>query len=422
MNYKQFLNQEAQRLNFEVLKKAIEKARKKTALLYAHDDPDGIASGIILKQVLEKNNFKVFLEIPTTMELEKWRFQEDVKKYNPEIVFVCDKATMGYYDEYYKIHPQIFIIDHHPLLGEPLKNINVINPVLDGYKRCSASFVCFLIADFLGFRDEGIEIAALIGLKGDWAIEPATEEISDYVRPFYDEVKEKFAWLLKKIKSRPTMFEVRQRQKTTLLNQITEIIFALGGGGFQYFYNDRAPELKDVVNGEFAFYQLEEFLKAPLRVQSEEEFLNSLKEKQKAKKIFDFYLSDWEHTTLLMKSSVFVKSVKDTDIFLFVASNVKLMPMVGSVVLYNMRGKSKDTLFIMVSEMGEKGVHFSFRGKLGNIHCGDFAHALAMRLAKKFNSPEITGGGHPFAAEARTRMWYPFDEVMIEFFKKLEEV
>jgi len=45
MNYKQFLNQEAQRLNFEVLKKAIEKAQKKTALLYTHDDPDGIASG-----------------------------------------------------------------------------------------------------------------------------------------------------------------------------------------------------------------------------------------------------------------------------------------------------------------------------------------------------------------------------------------
>ncbi|MFH1957420.1 MAG: DHH family phosphoesterase [bacterium] len=416
MTYKEFLKKESAGLAMTEVLDRINAASSGTALVYTHDDPDGLTAGIILKRFLESRNIRVVMKIPTVMELEKERLARDVAGLKPDIVFVVDKATMGYYDEYAQIHSNIIVIDHHPLLGQELKKILVVNPVLGGYKRCSASFVAHMLAASAGFSGAALDIASLIGLKGDWAVEPATEDISDYVRPFYDEVKEKYRWLFRHISSRPTMFEVKQREKTTLLNQIAEIVFALGGGGFQYFYNGRDGELKDITTGEFAFKNLEGWLSKYKEVSTEEDFIKALPEAAKASKIFGYYLSDWNCTMELMKNSIFAATAKDTDIYLFMGSNVKLMPMAGSVALYRLPAASSDTLFIMVSEMGESGVHFSFRSRNGKIHCGNFAHDLALSMQKKFQSDKITGGGHPFAAECRTRQRLPFHAVMTEFF------
>jgi len=417
MTYKEFLEKESDRLGMKEVLDRINAVSSGTALVYTHDDPDGLTAGIILKRLLESKGIKVIMKIPTVMELEKERLVTDVDELKPDIVFVADKATMGYYDEYARIHSNIIVIDHHPLLGQELKKILVVNPVLGGYKRCSASFVTHMLAAAAGFTGDALDVAALIGLKGDWAVEPATEDVSDYVKPFYDEVKDKYQWLLRHISSRPTMFEVKQREKTTLLNQIAEIVFALGGGGFQYFYNERDTELKDVTTGEFAFKNLEGWLGEYKEVSTEENFIKALPEAPKASKIFGYYLSDWNYTTELMKKSIFAATSKDTDIYLFMGADVKLMPMAGSVALYQLPSESSDTLFIMVSEMGENGVHFSFRSRNGKIHCGNFAHDLALSMQKKFQSEKITGGGHPFAAECRTRQRLSFSDVMLEFFQ-----
>lgn len=422
MTYKEFLKKEFESLGMKRVLDNIDGATGKTALVYTHDDPDGLTAGIILKLFLESKKIKVYMKIPTTMELEKERLIKDVNALNPEIVFVVDKATMGYYDDYAQIHSNIVVIDHHPLLGGKLKKILVVNPVLSGYQRCSASFVMHMLVTSAGFAGDSLDVAALIGMKGDWAIEPATGDVSEYVKPFYDEVKEKHSWLLKRISSRPTMFEVKQREKTTLLNQIAEIIFALGGGGFQYFYNDRDELLKDITTGEFAFNNLEGWLAEYKAISNEDDFIKALPQAKTAEKIYGYYISDWNRTTELMKNSIFAQNSKDTDIFLFMGSNVKLMPMAGSVALYHLPSSASDTLFIMVSEMGEKGVHFSFRSRNGKISCGNFAHDLALNLQKKFSSETITGGGHPFAAECRTRQKFSFPAVMLEFFQMFEKL
>ncbi len=422
MEFDEFLKEESQRIGIDKLASKIKEFSGKTALLYTHDDPDGLSSGVILKRLLEKFSYKVYVKVPTTMELERSRLEKGVAEVKPDIVFIVDKATMGYYDDYAEIHQEIVVIDHHPLLGGPLKKVMVVNPVLDRYRRCSASFVVYLLSAYLGVANNSDEIASLIGLKGDWAIEPATDDISDYVAPFYERTKDKNFWLVEKISSRPTMFEVKQREKTTLLNQIAEIIFALGGGGFQYFYCERDEDLKDVCDGYFAFENLEFWIGAAKQVFSETEFLEGLKAPHKAKKIFDFYLNDWNETMTFMKNSTPLKTAHSTDIYIFLGHNVKLMPMVGSVVLYQLPQKSQDVLFIMISQMGEKGIHFSFRSKNGKIHCGDFAHNLAKRLQKRFSDPSISGGGHPFAAECRIRSRKDFSGVMIEFFEFVREI
>ncbi|PIY17489.1 MAG: hypothetical protein COZ15_02595 [Elusimicrobia bacterium CG_4_10_14_3_um_filter_49_12_50_7] len=419
MTYAEFVKAEAGALNFEKVSAKIEDARGKKALVYCHDDPDGITSGIILKRLLEKKDISVTVKVPTTMELEESRLKKDIVNHKPDIIFVADKATMGYYDAYADIHDNIIILDHHPLLGEELKRVTVVNPVLGAYQRCSGSSVAHMLASFCGAVDRSDDIAALIGLKGDWAIEPATEDISDYVKPFYDGVKEKYAWLLNKIDSRPTMFEVKQRAKTTLLNQAVEIIFALGGGGFQYFYNDRDKELADVASGRFAFDNLEEWLKNPQPFSSEGAFIGAFPDASRAKKIFEYYLSDWEKTASLMHKADIVKTVDATDIYLFKGENVKLMPMVGSVVLYELPSDKEDVMFIMFSDMGGKGVHFSFRSRTGKLHCGNFAHALALAFQNAIGKEYASGGGHPFAAECRTKKEFPVKEIMCIFEEKL---
>ncbi len=419
MTYSEFVASEAGRLNFDKVSAKIEAARGKKALLYCHDDPDGITSGIIIKKLLKSRDMDVTVKVPVTMELEEARLRKDIAENAPAIIFVADKATMGYYDAYADIHENIIILDHHPLLGEELKRVTVVNPVLEAYKRCSGSFVAHMLSCYCGGVDQGDDIAALIGLKGDWSIEPATDDISDYVKPFYDEIKDKYAWLLSKIESRPTMFEVRQRAKTTLLNQAAEIIFALGGGGFQYFYNDRDKELADITSGKFAFDNLEKWLKNPSAFSSEDDFIAALSDSARAKKIFDYYLSDWDETAAVMHKANIVKTVNGTDIYLFKGEKVKLMPMVGSVVLYELPSQNEDVVFIMFSDMAEKGVHFSFRSKNGKMHCGNFAHDLAVACQEKFGREYASGGGHPFAAECRTKKKFPVPEIMSLFEEKL---
>ncbi|PIU18113.1 MAG: hypothetical protein COT16_03235 [Elusimicrobia bacterium CG08_land_8_20_14_0_20_44_26] len=422
MTYTQFVEKEAARIGLDSIAERIEKNKGRSALLYCHDDPDGIASGIILKRLLKKKKVGVILMIPTNMELPKKRLVDDLRKNPVDMVFVLDKATMGYYDDYADIHNGIIVIDHHPLLGEPLKRITVSNPVLDEYRRCSASFVLHILASKCGEAHEAEDIASLVGLMGDWAIEPATDDISDYVEPFYESVKGRYGWLLEKIKSRPTMFDVKQRKKTTLLSQMTEIIFALGGGGFQYFYNDRDETLREITDGSFALRNLEAYLEKPSKFESENDFLEHLPEKERAKKMFAYYKEDWECTASKMRDAKLVKTSDNTDIFVFAGENVKLMPMVGSVELYTLPAKSEDSLFIMISDKGTKGFHFSFRSKKGLIHCGNFAHNLAVSFQERYGLDNAAGGGHPCAAECRLIKNFPADEIMNEFEKKLAEI
>ncbi|MEA2081579.1 MAG: DHH family phosphoesterase [Elusimicrobiota bacterium] len=419
MNYSEFVASEALNLNFAKVSARIEAARGKKALVFCHDDPDGITSGIIIKKLLESRDMDVTVKVPVTMELEETRLRDAIAETSPDIIFVADKGTMGYYDAYADIHDNIIILDHHPLLGEELKRVTVVNPVLDSYKRCSASFVAHMLSTFCGEVSPSDDIASLIGLKGDWAIEPATDDISDYVKSFYDEMADKYSWLLNKIESRPTMFEVRQREKTTLLNQAAEIIFALGGGGFQYFYNERDKDLADITSGDFALNVLEKWLKNCVPFTTEVEFISAFSDSGRAKKIFDYYLSDWKETAAGMLNADKIKTVNGTDIYLFKGEKVKLMPMVGSVILYEFASQNDDVLFIMFSDMGEKGVHFSFRSKNGKLHCGNFAHDLAVALQEKFGKEHASGGGHPFAAECRTKKKFPVGEIMALFDEKL---
>lgn len=423
MSYEEFRKSELSRMNTEPLFNLLDELKGKKVLVYMHDDPDGLTSGLIFTRLLTKLGIDFNSKIPETIELEESRLKNDLGEDSYEAVFLLDKATMGYYDKYFSIINNFVVIDHHPLIGEEPKNIIVVNPQLGGgYKSCSNSFIVHMIASELGKTDIFDDFLAVIGLKGDWAVEPATDMVSEYVKDFYDEkITGTFNNLIEKISSKPTMFEFQQRETTTLLNQITELFFALGGGGFQYFYNDRDEELKDLDQPVFA-YEVLKGVSADFNYKewkTLDDFINGSKNSATVRKIFNYYLKDWESTIGRFDSSELLMNLGNVEVHLFQSENVPLMPMAGSVHVGELKAAAgdKEITFIMINRELTGSVHFSIRGTTPKVHAGKICGTLAKRLSDKFGHPDqITGGGHPFAAECRTRKsGVSFEDAMSEF-------
>jgi hypothetical protein len=401
MNYSEFVSE--QLAKSEGLKKAVElirNAKGKKCLVFFHDDPDGLTSGAIIVKTLEKSGAIVTYDIPDTMELEKFRIENELKKKNYDALFIKDKATMGYYDEYPSLVKDVVIIDHHPLIGKLPEKCVIVNPSVPSYTFCSAAILCNMIAELTGTRDDKTDFLTLIGLKGDWAIEPATDFVAPFCRPFYDEAVEKFPNMLKKIAGRPTMFEVNQRAVTTVLNQAGEFFFALSGGGFQYFYNHRVSEIKDKNQAEFAYIVLSE-MEAKDYV-SLKDMTDRIYFKAVAAKIYGCFLEDWERASKMFDNLALFDIIDGAKVHLFLGNNVPLMPMVGSVKLYEL-GQSCVLIMFNWLDMA-RGTHISFRANTDKVHCGNIAAGITEKLVAKFgNKGIISGGGHPRAAEFRTR-------------------
>ncbi|MGM0442315.1 MAG: DHH family phosphoesterase [Elusimicrobiota bacterium] len=409
MKYSNFVKEELNRIGAFRVIDLIGKLKGEKVLIYCHDDPDGLTAGVIFKRLLKKEGVDCDVNIPRVMELSKKELERDVRDEDYSAVFVLDKATMGYYNEYSSITPNFTVIDHHPLIGENPENILVVNPQLHGeYKGCSTSFLVHMIATAMEKTDRYDDYLNLVGLKGDWMVEPATDYVSDYVEPFYEtRVVDEFNNLVDKIESRPTMFEVEQREKTTLLNQITELYFALGGGGFQYFYNKRDKKLKDIKQPEFTFRLLERGSKNfdPDNWTSVDDYIKSTGREEVINLIFKYFKEDWKKTAKAFSGSTHVCRLGETEIYLFKGKDVTLMPMVGSVYLNNLKQQSGSdkVFFIMVDHQSSGRIHFSMRSTTDKVHAGKICSNLSDRLVEKFgHRDQISGGGHPFAAECKT--------------------
>ena len=104
MSYRDFIEKENKRINFEPVVQLIKNLQGKKVLIYAHDDPDGLTSAIIFTRLMRKSGIEYKLEIPPTMELEADRLKKDLNSGGDfAAVFVFDKATMGYYGSYYDV-------------------------------------------------------------------------------------------------------------------------------------------------------------------------------------------------------------------------------------------------------------------------------------------------------------------------------
>ena len=186
--------------SFEGLRKIVERikaAKEQRCLIISHDDPDGIVSCLILKRLLNKLGIEVDYSFPPSYILTKEQLATIVRDKRYDLLFILDKGTTSYYDEHTMIIKDIIVIDHHfPDFPEgPPKKCLLYNPNSDPqggeYIRCSTSLLIHMIATALGLREDYDDFLCFIGLKGDFAIDPATGEVSKFTQAFYETYEKK---------------------------------------------------------------------------------------------------------------------------------------------------------------------------------------------------------------------------------------
>ncbi len=384
------------------------------AIIFSHDDPDGITSGMILKRALIKKGWQVAIEFPNNFMLSKKQYEDALAKHKgAKAVFMTDKGCLPEYAEYTKV--PLFLIDHHPS-AKPPAGCTIYNPALVQYLQCSTSLLTHGISTLLGTRERYDDFLCLLGLKGDWAIEPVTATLCDFAKPFFVEYGRHFKNLLGQIDERPTQFDASQRTHTCLLSRITEYVHATGGGGFNYFYHDRHPSLKDVDHaaciGE-ALDKIGDKANELAQITTLESFVKLLPETNRIllDRIFKYFLQDWEKAERLLDSSVRIAQLGKTGIYLFTGGPVPLLPMIGSIKLFDLRTANHDETaqIIMVSAVNKDYTHVSVRATSPNVHSGFFCTQMQNTLRQRYPGAvdKISGGGHPFAAECTIKVEKP---------------
>lgn len=391
--------------NFKNVVKKIQEAKGSRVLIISHDDPDGLTSANILEEITKAIGAKeVIKEFPSTFVLEEGQAKELANKYSPDIVLMPDKGTFKFYDNYLKYFKDFVVIDHHFTDSFP-EEATYFNPTMEGQPYCSASYITNMIAQALEVRNEYTDLLALIGMKGDFVIEPITGVVSEYVKEFYEEVKQEFPNLFVAL-SDVTMFDVEQQEKTALLSKFTEAIHGVCGGGFQYFYHHLSDKTRDIFPPAFtaaALASLKNNLACFKKGETIDDLIQCMAEAEKVKLLYSFFKQDWNRVMNFLEASVYVASFEDTALYIFTGNNIPLLPMINSIKIYELIKRDGFSRGILISiNKTEEGVHFSLRGTSDRVHCGKIGNNLAVKIKELYgDNIRVTGGGHPKAAECK---------------------
>ena len=144
----------------------------KNPLYFFHDDPDGLASFLLLYSYKKEGHGFVVKSVPKI----DIKFVKNVEQYNPDKIFILDIAIVE--QEFIdNIKVQIIWIDHH----EPLKreNVRYFNPRLKNKKdNTPVTYLCHQVTG----NDLWI---AMAGCIGDW-----------YLPDFLEKFREKYPDLI----------------------------------------------------------------------------------------------------------------------------------------------------------------------------------------------------------------------------------
>lgn len=124
-------------------------------LFFFHDDPDGLCSFLLLYK-MKRDGHGVILKIPPEMGPE---FLRKVKEYDPDKIFILDKAKVSQ-DFIDGAKRKVIWIDHHG----PYKrnNVSYFNPrVHNKDDNTPVSYICYEVAE----KNQWI---SAIGNIGDW--------------------------------------------------------------------------------------------------------------------------------------------------------------------------------------------------------------------------------------------------------------
>ncbi len=138
----------------------------KKPLFFFHDDPDGVASFLLLYKI--KGEGKGII-VKTTPKIDE-KFVKKVQEYNPDKIFILDIAVVEqeFIDE---VNAPIIWIDHH--FPVERRNIKYFNPrLLEEKNSAPVSYICYQVAQ------ENIWLSA-VGCIGDWFMPDFIEEFRE---------------------------------------------------------------------------------------------------------------------------------------------------------------------------------------------------------------------------------------------------
>lgn len=152
----------------EGLEKAIEdlankflKIQNKEILIVSHFDTDGITSAAILTRTLKKLDKKFSVKIVKNLEKE---IIDTLPK--DKLIIFLDLASnsLNYISE---LDLEVFIIDHHEIIQEIPKKINIINSELFENHNISSSGLTYLFCKAINPEIKYLAKLAVLGMIGD---------------------------------------------------------------------------------------------------------------------------------------------------------------------------------------------------------------------------------------------------------------
>lgn len=149
----------------EEIKKTIEKldylSKTKQIKVISHYDTDGITSAAIFSRALQRWNKKFSIEIVKGLD------EEYVKSLPEDKILIFLDLASGSLHYLSEKKTEIFIFDHHELIGEIPKNITMINPHLFKEENISGAGICYLFAKTLSNQNIDLATLATVGMVGD---------------------------------------------------------------------------------------------------------------------------------------------------------------------------------------------------------------------------------------------------------------
>lgn len=403
-------------------------------LAFSHHDLDGIASAFILQRLLKRHaDAEVVLKLPPYFKLWEEALLDTLRVEGEfDLLLLMDKGTFAYYDDFMKHVDQVLIIDHHQLDGRPNECV-VFNPAIEIPEyAAAAALLCHMLAMKLGPTDIYDDFAALVGCRGDFAFDPVQKTCVDFARPFVEWATEKFPLAFEVKLDRPTMYELVDRDRTALVNQISEVLHA---GCLAHLYNQILG-----INVLYGPELVHDFLlelagrgDPPTKFRTVKYMLGSKPKGQILSRVFNQYKSDWGLLSGRVENAVFLEEIRGVGVYMMFAREAEAMqeapfpailPFVASTKLDALkRAGGHPHSMVIVFCPKKRGVHISMRGGGGMINCGAACFQLAVRLQDLYPDYKgIGGGGHGRAAECLVDKPVPMYAVMQELLLMVQEM
>ena len=154
-----------------IANKFLELSKGKEVIVISHNDTDGITSAAIIAKALKRLNKKFSIKI--VKQLDEQTINNELKRQNKnQLIFFTDLAS-GSLDYFQNLEQPIFILDHHEIDPEKLKQINkdnkikIINPHLFDEEPITGAGLCYLFAKSLSPKNKNLANLAIMGMVGD---------------------------------------------------------------------------------------------------------------------------------------------------------------------------------------------------------------------------------------------------------------